>query len=83
MIQTTNNAAPTKQGMFLKHSFLSKQKYKKNHPKTRGVCETQMSLIMANSKDGQDHKDKYFYSCRKILSQEMIMCNMKDLILII
>ena len=30
--------------------------FKKNQ--TRCVCETQMPLIMDNSKDGQDHKDK-------------------------
>ena len=35
---------------------------------------------MANSKDGQGHKDKYLDT--KILSQEMLMCNMKDLIFI-
>ena len=35
-----------------------------------------MPPIMANSKDGQDHKDKYSDTDRKILSQEMIMCNM-------
>ena len=27
--------------------------------KTRCVCETQMPPIMANSKDGLGHKDKY------------------------
>ena len=36
-----------------------------------------MSPIMANSNEGQDHKDKYFDTSRKILSQEMIMCNME------
>ena len=29
------------------------------HWLTRCVCETQMSLTMTNSKDGQDHKNKY------------------------
>ena len=38
---------------------------------------------MANSKDGQGHKDKYVDTCREILSQEMLMCNMKALIFII
>ena len=47
--------------------------------KTRCVCETQMPLIMANSKDGQGHKDKYLDTW-KILSQEMLMCNLKALI---
>ena len=28
---------------------------------------------MANSNEGQDHKDKYFDTSRKILSQEMTM----------
>ena len=51
--------------------------------KTRCVCETQMPPIMANSKDGQGHKDKYLDTSRKILSQEMLMCNMKTLIFII
>ena len=35
---------------------------------------------MANSKDGQDHKDKYFDTSKKTLSQEMAMCNMEVLI---
>ena len=47
---------------------------------TRCVCETQMPPIMANSNDVRDHKDKYFDTSRKILSQEMIMCNLKALI---
>ena len=37
-------------------------------------------LIMANSNKGQDQKDKYFDSSRKILSQEMTMCNMEALV---
>ena len=36
--------------------------------------------IIANSKDGQDHKDKYFDTSRKILSQKMTMCNVEALI---
>ena len=55
------------------------------HPiniKTRSVCETQMPPIMANSNDGQGHKDKYIDTTRNILSQEMLMCNKKALILI-
>ena len=35
---------------------------------------------MANSKDDQDQKGKYLETSRKILSQEMIMCNLKALI---
>ena len=42
--------------------------------KTRSVCETLMSLVMANSKDGQGHNDKYFDTNKKISSQEMLMC---------
>ena len=41
-----------------------------------------MPPIMANSKDGQGHKDKYLDTSRKILSQEMLICNMKGLIFI-
>ena len=37
---------------------------------------------MVNSKDGQGHEDKYLGTSRKILSQEMFMCNMKAPILI-
>ena len=32
-----------------------------------------MPPIMANSKDGQGHKDKYLDISRKILSQDMIL----------
>ena len=39
-----------------------------------------MPPIMANSNEGQDHKDKYFDTSRKILSQEMTMCNMEALV---
>ena len=35
---------------------------------------------MANSNEGQDHKDKYFDTHRKILSQEKIMCKMEALV---
>ena len=52
------------------------------HGEPRCVSETQMPPIMANSKDGQGHKDKYLVNSRKILSQEMLMCNMKALIFI-
>ena len=41
-----------------------------------------MPSIMANSKDGQGHKDRYLDTSSKILSQEMLMCNMKALIFI-
>ena len=30
-----------------------------------------------NSKDGQGHKDKYLDTSKNILSQEMLMCNLK------
>ena len=42
-----------------------------------------MPPIMANSKDGLGYKDKYFDSRRKILSQGMLMCDMKALIFIV
>ena len=35
---------------------------------------------MANSNEGQDHKDKYFDTSRKILLQEMTVCNMEALV---
>ena len=41
-----------------------------------------MPPIMANSKEGQDHKDKFFDTSRKILSQEMTMYNMKAFIIL-
>ena len=40
-----------------------------------------MPLIMANSIDSQDHKDKYFDTSKKILSQKMTMCNMEIFIM--
>ena len=36
---------------------------------------------MTNSNEGQDQKDKNFNTSRKILSQEMTMCNMEALFL--
>ena len=51
--------------------------------KTRCVCETQMPPKMTNSKDGQGHMVKYLDTSRKILSQEMLMCNIKALIFIL
>ena len=39
-----------------------------------------MPPIMANSNEGQDHKDKYFDTSRKILSHEMTMCNKEALV---
>ena len=39
-----------------------------------------MPPIMANSNEGQDHKDKYFDTSRKILSQEMTIYNMEALV---
>ena len=37
---------------------------------------------MANLKDGHGHKDKYFDTSRKFLSQKILMCNIKPLILL-
>ena len=36
-----------------------------------------MPPIMANSNEGQDHKDKYLDTSRKFLSQEMTMYNIE------
>ena len=46
------------------------------------LCNTN-APDMANSKYGQGHKDKYLDSSRKILSREMLMCNMKALMFLI
>ena len=35
--------------------------------KTRSFCETPMSLVMSNSKDGQGHSDKYLAIFRKVI----------------
>ena len=37
--------------------------------------------VFVKHKDGQDHKDKNLDTSRKILSQEMLMCNTKALAL--
>ena len=39
-----------------------------------------MPPVMANSNEGQDDKNKYFDTSRKILSQEMTMYNMEALV---
>ena len=39
-----------------------------------------MLPIIANSKDGQGHKEKYLDTSRKILSQEMLTWNIKAVI---
>ena len=62
--------------------YSNKVSYCPKH-QTRCVCEPQIPLIMANTKDGQGHKDQYLDTSRKILSQKMLMCNMKALISII
>ena len=41
----------------------------------------QIPKIMANSKDAQGHKDKYLDTSRNILSQEILMWNIKALAL--
>lgn len=35
---------------------------------------------MANSRDGHGHKDEFFDTIRKTLSQDVLICNMKTLI---
>ena len=47
------------------------------------VFVKQKCPIMANSKDGLGHNHKYLDTSRKILSLEMIMCDIKTLISII
>ena len=49
---------------------------------TRCICETQKPPNNGRFKDDQGHKDKYLDTIRKILSQEMPVCNMKDQIFI-
>ena len=53
---------------------------KKNKKKNKMCLWNTMPPIMDNSKEGQDYKDKYFDTSRKILSQEMTMCNMEALV---
>ena len=52
----------------------------RNKPNQDVFVKHNAPLIMANSNEGQDHKDKYFDTSRKILSQEMTMCNKEDLV---
>ena len=54
----------------------------KINPKQDVFMKHKCPQILANSKDGQGHKD-YLDTSRKILSQEMLMCNMKAQIFII
>ena len=53
---------------------------KTNKWKNKMCLWNTMPPIMANSNEGQDHKDKYFYTSRKILSKEMTMCKMEALV---
>ena len=55
----------------------------KINPKQDVFVKHKCPQILANSKDGQGHKDKYVDTSRKILSQDMLMGNMKALIFII
>ena len=52
------------------------------HRSNFAALHWQISPIMTNSKDGQDHKEKCLDTGRKILSQEMLLYNMKALIFI-
>ena len=47
---------------------------------TRCVCEKTNASDIGQFKDGQDHKDKYFDTSRKILSQEMTVYNVEALL---
>ena len=58
--------------LFLKHLISANV-----HNKNKMCLWNTMPPIMDNSNEGQDHKDKYFDTSRKILSQEMIMYNME------
>ena len=59
------------------------QIWKANVKLNQDVFDKHKCPVMANSKDGQGHrdnkdnKDKYLDTIRKILSQEMLICNMK------
>ena len=67
---------------------MSSKQYKTNETslQEKGPCYIknikQDLSIMANFKDSQGDKDKYLDTSRKILSQVMLMCNMKALIFI-
>ena len=74
-IRPMRNINSTCTGRQRKHEFINISISRKQD----GICETQMSPIMAKSKDGLGHKDKYLDTSRKIL----LMCNMKALIFII
>ena len=65
---------------WIREKGFEKQNSSNSPTQTRCVYETQMPLITANFIDGQDHKEKYFDTSKKILSQEMAMCNMETLI---
>lgn len=64
-------------------SFTCTEAFEKGNNMLLVKHETQTLPIMANFKDGLDHKDKHFDTRRKIWSQEMIMDNVVSLILII
>ena len=53
--------------MLLSIAFFCSISFHKNYKLTRCVCDTQMPPIMANSKDGQGHKDKYLDTSKKNL----------------
>ena len=63
-----------------KHNSLDKNQIQ---PQTNTKNKIQMPPKKANFKHGHGHKDKYLATSRKILSQEMLMWNMKALIFII
>ena len=50
---------------------------------TKCVWKTQMPAILANFKNGQDQKDIYYDTCKKILQGKWFMWNVKALVLIV
>ena len=71
--QVSKKAPKTKTKLKLSYIIIKLevyQKIKKNKNYKMCLWNT-MPPIIANSNDGQDHKEKYFDTSRKILSQEM------------
>ena len=66
---------------FRNDSVLGDHKYFFDEIQANKVCLwNTMPPIMANSNEGQDHKDNYFDTSRKIMSQEVTMCNMEAVV---
>ena len=61
-------------------AFIQTSILKENWKQTWSVCETQMPPIVAYCKDGHGLNGIHPDNSRKILSQEMLMSNIKALI---